>query len=356
MKAQRYYALDLLRSCAILVVTFYHVWESSFGDDKMLFSAGESVFGLLTPFFLNYWGYSGIILAIVSFFLIGHSHKNLNWQRYLLVTVGLLGMAAHDQTDISDVHTWSWNLYAYLLISLLAVQFIPKNRKVLIGLSVLSIFILLIPIEMYQSLKEGLNPFAQQMLIGDLDVNTTIGWGLLPWLAIPLLGFCTGRIIRDTLKESWVFHGFKNEHWILLGAAALLVAIFPMNPDINISRTGFYYYVFSGSLWFFWSRFLVIAIWIRLSCLTVVNEYLGQFSWMRFISDLAWNKYFGLCYFVQFAFIPWASEWSNHFRDQPRLIDLYWVGLLLTTELCARLIVFSFKNIKLSANKFAGRA
>lgn len=355
MKTSRLYALDLLRSCAILVVTFYHVWESAFGEAKMLFLAKEAIFGILTPFFLDYWGYSGLILALISFFLIGLSNRKLNWQRYLLVSFGLIGMMAHDQANISDLNSWTWNLYAYLLVSLLVVQLIPNHRKTLLVLSGFSLLSLLVPIELYQNLKSGLHPYLQQMLIGDLDVNTTIGWGLLPWLSIPILGFSCGRLVKMQPKDSWLYQGFKNELWFLLLTSLILIVSFPMNPDINISQTGFYYYVFSGGLWFFWSRFLVIFIWFRIACLEPVNTYLGQFSWMRFISDLAWNKYFGLCYFVQFAFLPWASQWSNYFKESPRLIDLYWVGLLITTELTARLLVFSFKNIKLSANKFASR-
>ncbi|QLY25561.1 hypothetical protein [Bdellovibrio sp. KM01] len=355
MKNQRFYALDLLRTCAILVVTFYHVWETSFGESKMLFKASESVFGLLTPFFLNYWGYSGLILALVSFFLIGYSTTQINWKRYLLVGTGLIGMMVHDQAN-TDITTWSWNLYAYLFVSLLVVQFFPQNKKFLSAASILAIASLCIPIDWYQTLKPNLSPFLSQMLVGDLDVNATIGWGLLPWLAIPFLGFSIGRIIRLEPQQSWVYCGFKNEAWYLLGLATAIVCIFPMNPNISITPTGFYYYVFSADLWFFWSRFIVLFIWIRLACLNQVNELLGKFKAVRFISDLAWNRFFGLCYFVEFAFLPWASDWSLHFRDHSRLIDIYWLGLLLATEIVTRLLVKNFKEFRLFSNKLVSRS
>ncbi len=355
MRNQRLYALDLFRTCAILVVTFYHVWESSFGEAKMLFSARDSVFGLLTPFFLNYWGYSGLILALISFFLIGLSKTQFNLPRYLLVGTGLIGMMVHDQASL-NIATWSWNLYGYLLVSLVVVQLFPQNRKFLWAACAFSVGSLLVPIQWYQNLKTHLSPFVDQMLIGDLDVNSTIGWGLLPWISIPVLGYCTGRIIRQQPQQAWIYNGLKNEWAILLSFAAVLVVLFPMDPNISITPAGFYYYVFSGDLWFFWSRFAVICIWIRLSCLNDVNEYLGKFKAVRFISDLAWNKYFGLCYFVEFAFLPWASDWSLHFKDQPRLMDLYWVGLLVTTEIVARLLVKNFKEFRLFTNKLASRS
>jgi hypothetical protein len=354
VKNQRFYALDLLRTCAILVVTFYHVWESAFGESKMLFSARESVFGFLTPFFLNYWGYSGLILALISFFLIGYSKTKFNWPRYILVGTGLVGMMIHDQAD-TDIATWGWNLYAYLFVSLLVVQTFPHNRKFLSIASIISVVSLSVPIAWYQSLKAGSIPFLDQMLIGDLNVNSTIGWGLLPWVSIPVLGFSIGKLIRQAPNQSWIFRGFKNELWILFGAAALMIALFPMNPNISITPSGFYYYVFSGDLWFFWSRFLVIFIWIRLACLNQVNDCLGQFKTVKFISDLAWNRFFGLCYFVEFAFLPWASDWSLYFKDQPRLMDLYWLGLLLATEIVARLLVKNFKEFKLLSNKLVSR-
>ncbi|QDK43740.1 hypothetical protein DOM22_00420 [Bdellovibrio sp. ZAP7] len=355
MKSQRFYALDLLRTCAILVVTFYHVWETSFGESKMLFTASESVFGLLTPFFLNYWGYSGLILALVSFFLIGYSRTQFNWKRYLLVGTGLIGMMVHDQEN-ADITTWSWNLYAYLFVSLLVVQVFPQNRKFLSAASIIAIASLCIPIDWYQILKPNLSPFLSQMLVGDLDVNATIGWGLLPWLAIPVLGCSMGKIIRLEPEQSWVYQGLKNEAWYLLGIAFALICVFPTNPNISITPTGFYYYVFSGDLWFFWSRFIVLFIWIRLACLNQVNEFLGNFKAVKFISDLAWNRFFGLCYFVEFAFLPWASDWSLHFKEHPRLIDLYWLGLLLATEIVTRLLVKNFKEFRLLSNKLVSRS
>ena len=349
MKIQRFYALDLLRTCAIIVVSFYHMWESSFGETKMLFSATESVFGLLTPFFLNYWGYSGLILALISFFLIGYSTKSFNWRRYLLVSVGLIGMMIHDQSSL-NVETSSWNLYAYLLFSLLFVQILPNSRKFLFFASAVSLLSLLIPIELYQGLKTNLSPLFDQMLVGDLDVNTTIGWGLFPWLSIPTLGFCGGRILRQSARDSWVYKGFKLELQILLLIALGLVLAFPFNPDISISTTGFYYYVFSGSLWFFWSRFLVLFIWIRLACMDRVNDFLGEYNWMRAISSLAWNKYFGVCYFIQLLVVPLVTEWSGAFRTQPLLMDLTWVGVLVGTELIVRSLVV---QAKLASNKLA---
>ncbi|UYL10473.1 hypothetical protein B9G69_007770 [Bdellovibrio sp. SKB1291214] len=349
MKNQRFYALDLLRTCAIIVVSFYHMWESSFGENKMIFKATESVFGLLTPFFLDYWGYSGLILALVSFFLIGYSATKFNWRRYLLVFIGLVGMIIHDQAGF-DVQTWNWNLYAYLLFSLLFVQILPKNRNILFSVSLICLVSLLIPIEQYQTLKPHLSSSLAQIMIGDLDIDTTIGWGLLPWLAIPTLGFCIGRLLRSMPQDSWVFKGFKFEIPALLTLATMLIVAFPFNPDISISTTGFYYYVFSGSLWFFWSRFLVVFIWIRLACKNSVNEYLSKFKWVRWISDLAWNKYFGLCYFIQLLIVPLAAEWSQTFRTQPLLMDITWLGILIGTELIARSLVV---QAKLASNKLA---
>jgi hypothetical protein len=349
MKHQRFYALDLLRTCAIIVVSFYHMWESSFGESKMIFTATESVFGLLTPFFLDYWGYSGLILALVSFFLIGYSTKKFNWRRYLLVSIGLIGMMVHDQASLS-IQSWNWNLYAYLLFSLLFVQIIPNSRKVLFLTAGISALSLLVPIDYYQTLKPHLSSLFDQMLVGDLDVNTTIGWGLLPWLSIPTLGYSLGRLLRQTSRESWVYQGFKFEPQVLLAIAVGLVLVFPFNPNISISNSGFYYYVFSGSLWFFWSRFLVLFIWMRLACMDRVNLFLGKFNWMRRISNLAWNKYFGLCYFIQLIIVPIVTEWSGAFKNQPLLMDLTWIGVLVGTELIARSLV---AQGKLASNKLA---
>ncbi|WP_413585925.1 hypothetical protein [Bdellovibrio sp. HCB274] len=354
MIKRRFYALDLLRTCAILVITFYHVWEASIGESQMFFTKSQSVYAYLTQFFVDYWSYSGLILALISFFLIGFSKKELNPFRYLLVTVGLFGMMVHDQASL-DSQSWSWNLYGYLLVSLIVVQLLPKNRTVLIAISVLSMVGLLVPIEVYQSLKAGISPLLDQMLIGDLNQNTTIGWGLLPWLSIPLLGFCVGRLIRDLPADSKFFRGYKFEPQLLLLTALILIVLLPIRSGVSVSPTGFYYYVFSGSPWFFWSRFAVIFIWIRLACLDSVNLFLGNFKVMQWISGLAWNKYFGLCYFLQLIILSWAADLGAVFRQSPYLMDMYWIGLLLATEVLARLLLRRFSTMKLSAYKLVDR-
>lgn len=351
MNPRRFYALDIFRSCCILVVTFYHVWETSFGQAKMIFGPTQSFFGLLTNFFLDYWGYSGIILAFVSFFLIGYSHKRLNWQRYLLITVGFIGMLAHDQFDFSDPSSWEWNLYGYLFLSILVVQLIPSHKLVLGLLSVISLGMLAVPVDYWQSLKIHFSELGGQILIGDLDVDKTIGWGLLPWLSIPVLGFSIGRLLRQIPPTSKAFQGFKLELPALLTLAVLLIAVFPFNDSISITNTGFYYYVFSGTPWFFWSRFLVTLIWLRLSWLDSVNDFLGRFVFVRWLSSLSWNRHFGLCYFIEFAFLPLALQWNDKFVDSPRLMDLFWIFILVATELSTRVIVSLFKNIQIATAK-----
>jgi hypothetical protein len=351
MNQRRFYALDIFRSYCILVVTFYHVWETSFGKEKMLFSPAQSFFGLLTNFFLDYWGYSGIILAFISFFLIGYSHKRLNWQRFLLVTVGLIGMLVHNHFDFSDPSSWEWNLYGYLFVSIVAVQWIPSNKIVLSILSLISLALLAVPVDFWQTLKNNFSELGGQIVIGDLAVDKTVGWGLLPWLAIPVLGFSIGRWVRQADLASWAHKGFKGELPVLLVLAAVLVALFPFNNNISITNTGFYYYVFSGAPWFFWSRFLVILIWLRLSWLNSVNDFLGRFVFVRWLSGLSWNRHFGLCYFIEFAFMPLALQWTDQFIESPRLMDLFWIFILVATELSTRVITNLFRDIQIATSK-----
>ncbi|WP_413576486.1 hypothetical protein ACLVWU_00420 [Bdellovibrio sp. HCB290] len=354
MNQRRFYALDLLRTFAVLVITFYHVWESSIGESHMFFTRSQSVYAYLTQFFVDYWSYSGLILALISFFLIGFSKKDINLFRFLLVAVGLFGMMVHDQAGL-DAQSWSWNLYGYLLVCLITVQILPKNKTLLAFVSLIALIGLVIPIETFQTLKFGGLPILDQMLTGDLSESTTIGWGLLPWLSIPVLGFSIGRILRDLPADSKVFRGFKYEVPVLLSMALVLIALFPMRRNVSVSPTGFYYYVFSGSLWFFWSRFAVIFIWMRLACLDSVNKFLGKFNFMQMISKLAWNRYFGICYFVQLIFLSWAADLATDFRQSPYLMDLYWVGLLVATEILTRLLVKRLSTFKLSAYKLVNR-
>ncbi|WP_413583100.1 hypothetical protein [Bdellovibrio sp. HCB288] len=354
MTQRRFLALDILRTFSVIVITFYHVWESAFGEDRMFFTKSQSIYAYLTQFFVDYWSYSGIILALISFFLIGLSKKDINWPRYLLVSIGLVGMMIHDQAQ-TEYQNWSWNLYGYLLVSLLTVQILPNNKKALLTLSVLSLSLLFIPIEIFQSLKPSDSPLLGQMLIGDLDATTTIGWGLLPWLSIPVLGFSVGRMIRDLSTNSLVFTGFKYEVPVLLTVAAGLIALFPFRSDVSVSSTGFYYYVFSGSVWFFWSRFAVILIWIRISCLNSANQFLSRFKIVQLNSELAWNRHFGLCYFIQFIFLSWASQLSLEFRANPWLMDLFWIGMVAATEVLARLLVIRLRSFRLTANKLVNR-
>ncbi|WP_413289558.1 hypothetical protein [Bdellovibrio sp. HCB337] len=353
MTPRRFYALDILRSCAILVVTFYHVWESQFGQAKMLFTPDQSFFGLLTNFFLDYWGYSGLILAFISFFLIGFSQTKWNWQRYLLVAVGFIGMLVNIGFDPADSSTWSWNIYAYLFVSLCIVQFIPSNKIVLGALSILSLLSLAVPIHEYQSLRPFFGETLSQIFIGDLDPNETIGWGLIPWLSIPILGFCAGRWLRQLPQDSSVYQGRNWELPALLSVAALLVVAFPFNDGISITATGFYYYVFSGTPWFFWSRFVVILIWLRISWLDSVNAFLGRFQFVRWLSNLSWNRHFGLAYFLEFAFTPLGLQYTDTFVEHPRTLDLFWIFILVATEFSTRYIVKTFKRISLKRKEAA---
>lgn len=356
MKSRRFYALDIFRSCCILVVTFYHVWEVSFGEYNMRFTPLQSFFGLLTNFFLDYWGYSGIILAFISFFLIGFSNKRLNWQRYVLIALGFAGMLHHDGFNFADPSSWEWNLYGYLFLSIIVTQLIPSNKYVLSLLALISLGMLAVPIESWQPFKNYLSELGGQIVIGDLDLEKTVGWGLLPWLGIPVLGYSIGRLLRQVSVRSWAFQGFKYEAFAWLAVAAVLIALFPFNEHISITNTGFYYYVFSAAPWFFWSRFLVILIWLRLSWLDSVNEYLGKFVFVRWLSGLAWNRHFGLCYFVEFGFLPFALNWRGTFETSPRTMDLFWIFILVATELCVRVMVSVFRNIQIATSKTGAKS
>jgi len=324
-KSTRIFGFDILRIATLLAILYFHVWQFTFNEDIITLPAEISSYHNLTDWVGPVFKYGGLFIVALSFFLIGLKEKSRHLNRIYLLIVGIVGLQILSAEDPADPNTWNWDVFSYLVFSYFVVVLTTKKLPVRYGLIALSLIVLSIPYEIYESL---------------LKIPETVqytGWNILPWLALPVLYHSLGVVWREKVPGTVA----KVPWWESLIWISLITTLYLVSPDAGSfpAGPGFEAYVFKPKPLLFGFHFSVFSFLMRLSLDPRVNGFLGQLAPIQWLSSLRWNQRFGLCYLLQFAFLPLGSLLMNFWATYPRAFEWLWLFIFIVVELIARVVL-----------------
>lgn len=336
-----YYGLDLIRLIFIWAIVNFHVYETFFYQTENILPTNYSIYSNLETL-IKTFTFSGFGLITLSSFLMGLINMNFKkWkQLFIVFTVGCLLLALLN----AENHQWfyfEWDVYNFLFVCFLLISILQLNHKLLYFTSILVFCLLFFPIWNLDFYLNNL-PTLKNILLGDCNKPGLGGWPLLPWAGMVFASYSIGKYIQynNELKSKlqiftkiefiiWFILIFSLSPW--LGTYSLT----PMGPD-------FACFTHRRPPIEFFSHWILLLFFIRISLVNSVNIFLKKQKWVLFISNLQWNKNLGLAYALQFIFLNIGYNWHDLYLNTPFLIDFFILFLFLGVEFTCRTTTYLF--------------
>lgn len=313
-------------------ISGFHIVELFYYRDEFTYDfVGADLMNWLVTFYNALLPFSGLVIVATSFFLIGYQRERKPSKlRMAVIIVGVLVLGFTQNENPFDITSWEWDVYQYHFFTYLAVLALPLRGKlpwIYIGLCAL---ILAFPPATF-TMETGLPRFLQSMLFGHPGTADYSGWNLSPWLALPVMFFSLGAIIRrDNLYERGLL---KLRNWEYPLLIALFVVSYLRVPSSEIPfGKSFPNYTFNQPpevLWCGLLRFLVI---LRLYLDPRVNNWIANNRFTAYVSKMQWARRFGICYLASMAFMVAGLPSKNWFLAHPYVFEFFWLSIFFGTD------------------------
>ncbi len=350
--------LDIIRFIAIICVVYYHAYEILYDKDIVPFPA---------PFLkiMKVLTISIFTIIILLSFLYGLKpfSKKRGKRLFFLLPLGFIALFFTQGDKPFITFYTNWDIFLFLSVGILSLYFLQKCPKLILPFSVIGFILLWLPIWnwfpqvqpglelMWENFSKGRsfpNQFGlKNMLIGYCVKGQHGGaFPIFPWIGLMWLCYGLGVWVKKRvgLMAKWR----KKEIFIWL---FLFIIAFPQwGGYYHIPMgAGFYCFMLRQSPLVFWSHFIVILFFIRLSLISSVNAYLSQFKIARGLKALAWTRAFGICYVTHFIFIGlYTVLIPVQYSETHWIMGTLWA--LVSTELFIRL-VFCLAKLRFSLSR-----
>lgn len=320
--------LDLIRFISILVIVPFHLSEFSFDSETHPIYVGSLLntslikFAKLIPF-------SGHTVLLLSLFLIGYGNLTSKKLFRLLAWCAVGYLIILFSYYESPYPLFYWDVFSFLFCSLL-----------------LCFAFLAIPYGFFIALLFGLGTSSHEIINWNIEALGGIcssqyesAWPLLPWGFYGAALACLGRDLRDRKQpglpalQAQIYHHSK---WIF--PALLVSAFFILRGITEVPPTGGMY-CFIQKFSFTQKVFLMVC-WVILFLYGTHEEANARWgkSWLKYLSQISWNKNFAMAYLIQIGLIGVLTSKPEMFLATSLRYDAALIVAFLGTELIFYLI------------------
>jgi hypothetical protein len=347
----RIFGIDLIRTFIFFIIVSQHCAEVIFADNS-IFNLDPSAtwYSWIGQNIQKVMAFSGLALTSISFFLMGHFNTRIFGIKLWYIFGGLIAMSAGLRAPINEwtIELVTWGVYSYLFASFMVIAilgFLPNRVNYNMTLIAISILWLSQPTDsraqslLLNSLGFGVNDkyyeSALTVLYGGYP-NDYSGWGLLPWLGLPVLTWAIGRLSQNFSKN---LSSFNAADWLWLSIPITYFALGAPLPSkvYAVSPADFYFQIFEERNAYNWLWFSALIFFIRISLLDDLNSKLSNLKIVKWNSMAMWNRHFAAFYLCHFIVLQIGRPWREFFLSHPRLFDFYWLAVIIATEALMRL-------------------
>lgn len=334
LSQRRTLGFDLIRIVSMVAIITFHVNEAIFWQDFNPILDSLYVYRVFHDF-SHHISFSGFTIIALSFFLMGKGSRKNFVALMGFIFVGILVVAAFQEDPPFTGFYWEWDIYSFLLVSVAVVQilvFLP--RAWYRWFTVLAFLATWIPV--WRLVPNSADPISQAF-VGICPPLGVASWPLLPWLAWPILFFSLGGWYQSSEKiRAWARTSSRGE---AVGWIILLVLSLPYFGAFNWVPIGpnFYCHTLRIEPYLFWSTMIWVIFAMRVSMLDRVNLWLEKKTWALAISEMRWNRSFGLTYMTHLVLLGLGIYMRPYFPQHPWLFEVYYLSILPSAEGLVRL-------------------
>lgn len=341
----RYLGIDLLRLIWLFAIIYFHTLETFFYNNDYTLHFGESLFSFF-QYPVRSLTFSGFAIVSLSSFLLGWITMD---KRKWATLMGVLALGALFlswlEGDEEKIFYIQWDIYYFHFASFALIGILQVRRSLLYTTTLLSLPLLFLPVWQWDHTLDSYG-YIKDLLLGDCSRQVGQGsWPLLPWIAIPLTMYSLAKWIQSNTKIKQCFH-FPHPHEWYVWAVLLITSLpwiggyfwTPIGPDFSC-------YVHRRPPIEFWSQWIWVIFFMRLSFIESINKKLKQQTWLHPISNLQWSKNMGLAYAIHFVFLNLGHNFTDHFQTNALYLDIFFLSLLTGVELTCRLLTTTAKHL-----------
>ncbi len=344
-KASRIHGFDLIRTLSFVAISLHHFGSKLWNLPVFSpFSASFLPWRILETYSRSI-SFSGQTILFLTSLLIAMTAKSHEKALRMIPILMLLWFISSVVDYSEDSLFLAWDIFPLIAVGLiLAVALYkvrPDDKWVL---PLLGFILICIPFWKFEGLR-NLPIFYRQMIVGDCELDLS-DWPILPWMGLVFLGYGLGFRIKR-LKEKTLYF-LKNEHLLWL----ILLCWTPL-------FWGTYYIMDLGNRYpcvgmrqepiVFIAHLFPVMFLLRISLLSKVRNFLGNFKLITALSKLQINQNFGAAYFFHFFLIDLYTRVSDGFIEKsPLLSFLAAISLLPLTEISLRFFKKTYAYVKKS--------
>lgn len=338
-KKPRFYGLDLLRLLFIFSILIFHTYETFFYNNEFILSDKKTVF-LFLHVFARSFSFSGFGFVTLTSFLLGSLALTRKRWMYLMGVLSLgFVLLSWMEADGENLFFFQWDIYTFHFFSFALIWILNISPTLIKVVSFSALPLLFFPIWQLDVFLPD-NTFIKDALLGDCSIIGHGSWPIFPWVAIPLVSYSLARYIFSSPLRLGKLGTFdKKEKWLwpllLFLTLPFIGGYFstPIGP-------GFACYVHRRPPIEFWSHWLWVIFFMRVSFLKTVNVYLKSKDTVQFLSKLQWSRNIGLAYAIHFAFLNLGYQGLSLYEKYPPLLDLFFITMLVGVEVTCRILIY----------------
>lgn len=325
MSKERLSTIDYIRTLSIFPIVHFHLTDLVYYQDKMSAELFYQPHKLMYDF-SRYMSFSGFTIVYIFCFLLGFNFKesaSLKNTKMKIMFAGLIALAAVYYFAYQSEAMFEWDIYHFLVLSFLALSLLKSKFNFRVAELALFGLLACIPfwtLEVRTSLAG--------VFFGNCDLDGTGLWPVFPNIFFVFFGFSLGGFMRIN------FHKLSERASALLLTVGTALVAFASLSHFSLTPIGpgFGCYIHrpSALVW--------VALVLGLTAVFVggsgkqLNQRVQAWRFSSSLKKLAWNRSFGMCYLVQWAFLMIIYANRDLVIAHPKYYFILPIAVLALTE------------------------
>ncbi len=298
----RWHGFDLLRLVSFFAIITFHSSLFYFYSPSIEFANFSPIIRAVDTT-CRVFAFSGFTIVFMSSLLLGFS-RYAKAKRERIILVLLFGWIYLSML-MNDDFFLVWDVYTLFMCAMLLIMWMERaGPRWVPAAGALGFVLLWLPIWKWPGLFSWV-PDSLKYAVGvaSCEGREINEWPALPWIGLIWMGYATGTYLvklRDTQQFSKLqLKRPESLVWIILLALSI-----PQWGAYFRVRLGEYFAcdAYRQEPYVFWSHFIWVLAFLRLSVDPRVQSWLTKKSWVWTISNLAISRKFWLAYAVHYIY------------------------------------------------------
>ncbi|MGE0763311.1 MAG: hypothetical protein AB7N80_08535 [Bdellovibrionales bacterium] len=319
----RLYLVDIIKVLFLSLIIWYDsyaiLWEDLSHD--IVWPTGHAVLWDWYYYTFRTLTYAGFAVLAIFSFLAGYKKGRVRLVNLIILVAFSCLFVSFSEGGFRLQSLWvEWDIYHYLLITLLCTYVCTKNPKWVWPLGTVGAVLYFVPWDLVADQLQ-LSVQTRRIWTGHCEYDGRGGWHLLPWIGLSWVMYAWGHLSAN--------HAFKGRRELIAWLPVLAVCFYNWgayaDPPMSYK---FYCYVFSRSSLDFWFQMLPVLFLLRLATAIEVQQFFERHPRFQWVSHTHLAKKLGIAFIVHIFVYYFFGFFTDVLLSSPWILNAYFLVLL----------------------------